>query len=133
MVLFVELGIIARSGPLPIDTTVALWFKDHRTASEIQWAQVISALTTPTIVFIVIVLILLFLHHWTRSWYLRDFIPLAIVGSGAVISTLAETFFHRQRPGAGLTTLFDFEPSYPSSHTVFIAAAGCASFWECTG
>jgi hypothetical protein len=40
MVLFVELGIIGKSGPMPIDTTVALWFKAHRTAGEIRWAEV---------------------------------------------------------------------------------------------
>jgi len=124
--LFVELGVIAKSGPLPIDTRVALWFKAHRTPSEVHWAQIFSALTTPVIIFTAIVLLLLFLNYWTGSWYVRDFIPLALIGSCAVISTLAKTFFDRVRPGAGLTTLFDFEPSYPSSHTVFIAAAGCS-------
>lgn len=126
LVLFVELGYIARSGPLPIDMKVALWFKAHRTPKEVDMAQAISALTTPIIVFSAIVIILLFLNYWTRSWYVRDFIPLALVGTAAVLATLAKPFFNRVRPGAGLTTLFDFEPSYPSSHTVFIAAAGCA-------
>lgn len=126
LVLFVELGVIAKSGPLPIDERVALWFKEHRTPGEVRWAQILSALTTPVIVFLVIVVILLYLNYWTRSWYLRDFVPLALVVSCAVISTFAKTFFDRVRPGAGLTTLFEFEPSYPSSHAVFIAAAGCA-------
>lgn len=121
-----ELGVIAKSGPLPIDMRVALWFKAHRTPSEVHWAQIFSALTTPIVVFAAFVLLLLFLNYWTGSWYVRDFIPLALIGSCAVISTLAKTFFDRVRPGAGLTTLFDFEPSYPSSHTVFIAAAGCS-------
>lgn len=124
--LFVELGVIAKAGPLPIDTRVALWFKEHRTPAAVQWAQIISALTTPIIVFAVIVILLLFLNYLTRSWYPRDFIPLALVGTSAVASTLAKSFFDRARPGAGLTTLFDFEPSYPSSHSVFISAAGCA-------
>lgn len=126
LVLFVELGIIAKAGPLPIDERVALWFKAHRTPRELHWAQIISALTTPIIVLTVITVILLYLNYWTRSWYLRDFIPLALVASCAVASTLAKSFFDRARPGAGLTTLFDFDPSYPSSHTIFIAAAGCA-------
>lgn len=124
--LFVELGVIAKDGPLPIDERVALWFKEHRTPGEVHWAQVLSALTTPVIVFLVIVVILLYLNYWTRSWYLRDFIPLAVVAASAVVSTVAKPFFGRVRPGAGLTTLFDFEPSYPSSHTVFVAAAGSA-------
>ncbi len=122
--LFVELGIIAKAGPLPIDERVALWFKEHRTASQVRWAQVLSALTTPVIVFAVIVVILLYLNYWTRSWYLRDFIPLALVVTAALAATAAKPLFDRVRPGAGLTTLFDFEPSYPSSHTVFIGAAG---------
>lgn len=124
--LFVELGFISKTGPLPIDTRVALWFKAHRSAKEISIAQGISALTTPIIVLSASVLLLLFLNYWTRSWYPRDFIPLALVGTAAIISALAKPFFNRVRPGAGLTTLFDFEPSYPSSHTVMIAAAGCA-------
>ena len=129
--LFVELGIIAKSGPLPIDSRVALWFKAHRTASEVRWAQIISAMSTPVIVFAVIVLLLLFLNYWTRSWYPRDFIPLALVITSAVLSTVAKIFFHRVRPGAGLTTLFDFEPGYPSSHVVFMAAAlGSLIFFE---
>ena len=124
--LFVELGIIAKAGPLPVDERVALWFKSHRTAREVHWSQVISALTTPIIVLAVIVVILLYLNYWTRSWYLRDFIPLALVISCAIIASVAKPFFNRLRPGPGLTTLFDFEPGYPSSHTVFIAAAGGA-------
>lgn len=126
LVLFVVLGIIAKSGPLSIDTRVALWFKAHRTPSEVHWAQIFSAMTTPVIIFVVIVLLLLVLNYWARSWSLRDFIPLALMGSCAVIATLAKSFFDRVRPGAGLTTLLDLEPSYPSSHTVFIAAAGCS-------
>ncbi len=124
LVLFVALGIIARAGPLPIDERLALWFKTHRTAREVHWAQVISALTTPIIVLVVIVTILLYLNYWTRSWYLRDFIPLALVISSMLIDIAAKPLFNRLRPGPGLTTLFEFDPSYPSSHTVVIAAAG---------
>jgi membrane-associated phospholipid phosphatase len=126
LVLYFELGIIARSGPLPIDTRVALWFKSNRTPTELQWAQILSAITTPIIVFSVMLLLLLFLNYWTRSWYLRDYVPLALVGTAAVLSAISKPFFNRTRPGPGLSTLFDLEPSYPSSHTVMIAAAGSA-------
>lgn len=126
LLLFVELGILAKSGPLPIDTSVALWFKAYRTPREVKLAQIVSAFTTPIIVLSVMVIILLFLNYWNRSWYPRDFIPLALVGTAAVLSSVAKAFFDRVRPGAGLTTLFDFAPSYPSSHIVFVAAAGCA-------
>ena len=126
LVLFVELGIIAKSGPLPIDSRVAIWFKEHRTPTLVQWAQVFSALTTPIIVFSVIIVLLLFLNYWTRSWYPRDFIPLALVLTSTAIEVFSRGFFGRSRPWAGLTTLYDFEPSYPSSHTALIAAAGCA-------
>jgi undecaprenyl-diphosphatase len=71
-------------------------------------------------------LLLLFLNYWTRSWYLRDYVPLALVGTAAVLSAISKPFFNRTRPGPGLSTLFDLEPSYPSSHTVMIAAAGSA-------
>jgi len=83
-------------------------------------------MTRPIIVFAVIALLLLFHNYWNRSWSVRAFIPLALVGSCAVLSTLGKSYFDRVRPGAGLTTLLDLEPSYPSSHTVFIAAAGCS-------
>lgn len=126
LVLYVELGLKARSGPLPIDTSVALWFKAYRTPAELHWAQIFSALTTPILVFSVMVLLLLYLNYWTHSWYLRDFLPLTLVLVAAGIATVSKPFFNRVRPGAGLTTLFDFEPSYPSSHTVMIAAAGSA-------
>jgi undecaprenyl-diphosphatase len=126
LVLYFELGLIAKSGPLPIDTRVALWFKSHRTPAELHWAQILSAITTPIIVFSVMVLLLLFLNYWTRSWYLRDYVPLALLATAAILSTLSKPFFDRTRPGSGLATLFDFEPSYPSSHAVFIAAAGSA-------
>jgi membrane-associated phospholipid phosphatase len=126
LVLFVELGIISRSGPLPIDTTVALWFKEHRTAREVNLAKVISAVTAPIIVFIVIITILLFLNYRTRSWYVRDFIPLAIVGTAALISLVSNWYFNRSRPGSGLAAYFDFTTSYPSGHAVFMAATGWA-------
>lgn len=126
LVLFVVLGIIAKTGPLSIDTRIALWFKAHRTPSEVHWAQILSAMTRPIIVFAVIVLLLLFHNYWHRSWSVRAFVPLALVGSCAVLSTWAKSYFDRVRPGAGLATLVDLEPSYPSSHTVFITAAGCS-------
>lgn len=126
LVLFVELGIIAKAGPLPVDERVSLWFKAHRTPGEVQWAQVVSALTTPIIVFIVATVILLYLNYWNRTWYLRDYIPLALIVSCAITVSLAKPIFNRLRPGAGLAALFEFDPSYPSSHVAFIASAGGA-------
>lgn len=126
LVLYFELGVVAKSGPLPVDTSVALWFKAHRTPTELHWAQIISAITTPIIIFSVMVLLLLFLNYWTRSWYLRDYVPLALMVTAAVLSTISKPFFARTRPEPGLSTLYDFEPSYPSSHAVMIAAAGGA-------
>lgn len=126
LVLFVELGIIAKSGPLPVDSQVANWFKAHRTPTEVQWAQVLGALTAPIIVLTVTAVIFLYLNYWNRSWYLRDYIPLALLVSCAVTCSLAKLLFNRLRPGAGLTTLFELDPSYPSSHVAFIASAGGA-------
>lgn len=126
LVLYFELGLVAKSGPLPIDTSVALWFKAHRTAKELHLAQIISAMTTPIIIFSVMVVLLLFLNYWTRSWYLRDHVPLALILTAAALSTASKPFFGRTRPEPGLSTLYDFEPSYPSSHAVMIAAAGSA-------
>lgn len=123
MALFTELGEYAKARPLAVDTDVALWFKANRTPREVQWAQVLSALTTPIIVLAAIMMLLLYLNYLARSWYLRDFIPFAFVLSCAAIATVAKPFFDRVRPGAGLSTLYDFEPSYPSSHLLYMAAA----------
>jgi undecaprenyl-diphosphatase len=126
LLLFVELGFIARSGPLPIDTTVAHFFISVRTPREVFWSEVVSAISTPIIVFVVILIVLVFHNYWLRSWYLRDFIPHALLISTSLISILSRSFFERSRPGAGLTTLIDFQPSYPSSHAVMMGAAGSA-------
>lgn len=126
LVLYFELGLVAKSGPLPIDTTVALWFKAHRTPRELSWAQLLSAVTTPIIVFTVMMLLLLFLNYWTRSWYLRDYVPLVLMLTAGALSTISKPFFGRTRPEPGLSTLYDFEPSYPSAHAVMIASAGAA-------
>lgn len=128
MALFAGLGEYAKSRPLAVDTDVALWFKAHRTPGEEQWAQVVSALTTPIIVLVAILLLLFYLNYLARSWYLRDFIPFAFVLSCAAIATMAKPFFDRVRPGAGLSTLYDFEPSYPSSHLLYLAAAVSSLF-----
>lgn len=129
LALFVELGLIAKSGPLAIDKRVALWFKAHRTPTQVHWANVISILTRPVIVLVVMVLLLLYLNYRTRSWNVRNLIPLALVFSSAVLAALAKSYFHRLRPGMGLSTQLDLEPSFPSSHTVFIAAAGSSLFF----
>lgn len=128
LALFAGLGEYAKSRPLAVDREVALWFKAHRTPGEVQWAQVVSALTTPIIVFAAILMLLFYLNYLARSWYLRDFIPFAFVLSCAAIATVAKPFFDRVRPGAGLSTLYDFEPSYPSSHVLYLAAAVSSLF-----
>lgn len=112
-----------------MDMHVALWFKFHRTPGEVQWAQILSAMTTPIIVLSAIVMLLLYLKYVARSWYIRDFIPLAFVLTCATIASVTKPFFDRVRPGARLSTLFDFEPSYPSSHTVYMAAAVSSLFF----
>ncbi len=70
----------------------------------------------------------MYLNYLARSWYLRDFIPFAFVLSCAAVATVAKPFFDRVRPGAGLSTLYDFEPSYPSSHLLYLAAAVSSLF-----
>ena len=57
---------------------------------------------------------------------MRDYVPLALMVTAAAISTVSKPFFGRTRPVPDLSTLYEFEPSYPSSHAVMIAAAGCA-------
>jgi membrane-associated phospholipid phosphatase len=126
LVLYIELGFIARNGPLPADISVAIWFRAHRVRSLVQVAKVIGALTAPVIVFAVGVIILLFLNYWTRSWYLRDFLPLALLSAAALISIISKWYFDRTRPSVPLAAYFDFTTSYPSAHAIFSAAAGGA-------
>ncbi len=113
-----------KGGPATFDSTVADWFKSHRTPGEIQWAQVFSAITTPALVFVVVCVALLFWQYWTDSWLSIDFIPLGLMVSSAGVATLAKLFFDRSRPGVGLATQIDLDPSYPSSHVAFIAITG---------
>ena len=124
IVIFVEIGYFVKSGPTTLDSTVAQWFKSHRTPTEIRWAQIFSAITVPLIIFIVVMIILLFRQYWTHSWLLIDFIPLGLLVSCAAVATLAKHLFDRVRPGYGLSTQIEFDPSYPSSHVAFIAISG---------
>lgn len=107
-----------------MDTSVALWFKAHRTSSEIHWASIISSATKPVIVGFVACILLLYWIYRSRLWHIRAFVPLAIIVTCGVAATIAKPLFDRVRPGMGLSTAVDLEPSYPSSHTVFIAAVG---------
>lgn len=111
---------------MSFDTSLAIWFKTHRVGSLVQLARVISALTAPFIVFVVGVIILLFLNYMTNSWYPRDFLPLALFGSAALISFISKWYFNRPRPSIDVAAYFDFTTSYPSAHVTFTAAAGSA-------
>ena len=124
IVIFVEIGYFVRTGPTAVDSTVAQWFKSHRTPGEIRWAQIFSAITVPLIVFIIMMIILLFRQYWTHSWNLLDFIPLGLLVSCAAVATLAKHLFDRVRPGYGFSTQIELDPSYPSSHVAFIAITG---------
>lgn len=124
LTIFFELGYFVKSGPTTFDSTVAQWFKSHRTPGEIQWAQIFSALTTPVLLFILLCIVLLFRQYWTDSWLLIDFIPLGFLVGGAAVATLSKLLFDRLRPGVGLATQFELDPSYPSSHVAFVAITG---------
>lgn len=129
LIIFVELGNAVKDGPTAFDSTVAQWFKAHRNPSEYNWAQIVTAFTTPLIVCVALVVLLLFRQYWMGAWTPVDFVPLALVICAGAVSLWAKPFFGRIRPGLGLATQFDLEPSYPSSHVVFIAlAGGCLLF-----
>lgn len=123
-IIFGELGYFVKDGPTAIDSHIAEWFKVHRTLTEVRFAEVFNALTTPVLVLTVAVILLLFRQYWRHAWYLIDFAPIALlVGTGGV-ATVAKFYFDRVRPGAGLSIHFDLEPSFPSGHVAFIAVTG---------
>lgn len=124
--IFGELGFFVKDGPTPLDSTIAEWFKVHRTPAEVRFAEVFNAFTAPALVLILAVVLLLFRQYRMHAWYLLDFAPLALlVGTGGV-ATVAKFYFDRLRPGAGLSINFDLEPSFPSGHVAFIAVTcGC--------
>ncbi|MDP1719973.1 MAG: phosphatase PAP2 family protein [Candidatus Nanopelagicaceae bacterium] len=124
MIIFGELGYFVKSGPTAFDSTVAEWFKSHRTPGEVHFAQIYSAITAPALILIMVCIILLFRQYWNHAWYLIDFVPLALIVSAGGVATLAKLFFDRVRPGIGLAIQFDLEPSFPSGHVAFIAASG---------
>lgn len=124
MIIFGELGYFVKDGPTAFDSTVAEWFKSHRTLSEVNLAQIYSALTTPAVILAALCIVLLFRQYWTSAWYLIDFLPLALILGAASIATLAKHIFDRVRPDAGLAVQFDLEPSFPSGHVAFVALSG---------
>lgn len=124
MIIFGELGYFVRSGPIAFDSTVAEWFKMHRTSGQVQLGQIYGAITAPEIILVVVCLILLFRQYWTGAWYLIDFIPLALMLGAAGLATLAKHSFDRVRPGVDLATQFDLEPGFPSGHVAFVAVSG---------
>jgi len=124
MIIFVELGYFVKSEPTAFDSTVAEWFKSHRTPGEVHFAQIYSALTAPVVILVVVCIILLFRQYWTRAWYLIDFVPLSLMLGAAGVATLAKHFFDRVRPGLDLATQIDLEPGFPSGHVAFVAVSG---------
>ena len=124
LIIFGELGYFVKSGPTAFDSTVAEWFKSHRTPTEVHLAQFYNSLTTPALVLVAVCIVLLFRQYWTHAWYLIDFVPLALILGAGGVATLAKLFFDRVRPGADLAIQFDLEPSFPSGHVAFIAVAG---------
>ncbi|MDP1712506.1 MAG: phosphatase PAP2 family protein [Candidatus Nanopelagicaceae bacterium] len=124
MIIFGELGYFVKSGPTAFDLTVAEWFKSHRTPDQVHLAQIYGALATPVVILIALCVVLLFRQYWTSAWYLVDFVPLALILTGAGVATLAKLIFDRVRPDAGLAAQFDLEPSFPSAHVAFVALSG---------
>lgn len=121
---FLALGIAVHSKPTSIDLTIAKFFTSHRTHSEISIAREVSTATTPIVVGLLAMGILAIWIYKRRTWLMQDFIPAALIVTAGIASTLAKSIFHRLRPGMNFSTIFDTEPSFPSSHTVFIAVAG---------
>lgn len=121
---FITLGIVVRSKPTSIDLTIAQFFMSHRTDGEIRFANILSAMTAPIIVAPLAIGLLLLWNYKKQKWSAQDFIPIVLIVATGVASTLAKTIFHRARPGIDLSTLYDAEPGFPSSHTVFVAAIG---------
>ncbi|MFZ2227274.1 MAG: phosphatase PAP2 family protein [Candidatus Nanopelagicaceae bacterium] len=124
MIIFGELGFFVKNGPTAFDSTVAEWFKSHRTPSGVHVAQVYAALTAPAVILAVVCMILIFRQYWTQAWFLIDFVPLLLMISVGGVVTSAKLFFDRVKPGAGLAVQLDLESSFPSAHVAFIAAAG---------
>jgi len=121
---FVVLGMTVKSGPTSFDKAVAKFFASHRTHAEVTIAGVIGTWTAPAIIGTLAMGILTILIYRKRPWLLQDFIPATLIVTAGVASTFAKSAFHRVRPGMNFSTIFDPEPSFPSSHTIFIAVAG---------
>lgn len=123
---FISLGIAVHSGPTSFDLTVARFFATHRTHSEVAVARFVGAVAEPVVVGLVAIGIFAFRLYRKRFRSLGDFVPIALIASVAVCASLGKSFFGRARPGATLATFRIPEPGFPSSHTAYMAAAGCA-------
>jgi len=121
---FITLGIVVQSKPTSIDLSIAKFFASHRTQSEISVAGTVSTATTPFFVGLLAIGILAIWIYRRHRWLAQDFIPVVLIVTAGIASTLAKSIFHRVRPGMNFSTIYDAEPSFPSSHTVFIAVAG---------
>jgi membrane-associated phospholipid phosphatase len=121
---FFTLGILVRSKPTSFDLIIAQFFALYRTHQEIGIANFVSTTTAPIVVGLVAIGILAFWFYKRTRKSVYDLVPIALIIAAGAASTLAKPIFHRVRPGMNLSTVFDAEPSFPSSHTVFIAVVG---------
>lgn len=129
---FITLGIAVHSKPTSIDLTVGRFFASHRTHGEIRVADVVSRAAAPIVVGLLAIGLLALWNYRKRRWLARDFIPIALIAVSAIATALAKSIFHRVRPGMNFSTIYDAEPGFPSSHTVFIAVVGSAFLFICT-
>lgn len=123
---FITLGVAVHSGPTSFDLTVARFFAAHRTHSEVSVARLIGAVAEPWVVGLLAISIFGIRIYRKRLRPVGDFVPIAMIASVALCASLGKLFFGRARPDATLATFRIAEPSFPSSHTAFMAAAGCA-------
>jgi membrane-associated phospholipid phosphatase len=123
---FIVMGVVDRSKPTSMDLTIAKFFTSHRTPSEIRIAGEVSTATAPIIIGLLAIGLLAIWIYRKERRVIQDFTPAALIVTAGIASTLAKPIFHRVRPGMNFSTIYDAEPSFPSSHTVFIAVAGSA-------
>lgn len=121
---FITLGIAVHSKPTAVDLTIAQFFASHRTQAEIRIANIASSVTAPFVVGLVAIGLLAVWNYRRQRWSTQDFIPLALIAASGIATTLAKSIFNRLRPGMNFSTIYNAQPGFPSSHTVFIAAAG---------
>jgi len=124
LMVFIFLGILVRSKPTSFDLSVAKFFAAHRTHVEISVASFVSTVVAPVVIGTVATVLLVLWYLIKQQRTAQDVVPIALIVVAGAASTLAKSIFHRVRPGATLSTILDAEPSFPSSHTIFIAVAG---------